>query len=168
MTLNVDLNFDKNTYRHTVNGFHTVLHCHHYMSLTTKAAMDYEAIGGVRILAESAEDSMRPVFDDYFAKNAVTDPAKRLEVGAEFYALMGLGKMQVTAGGDVVLARSHVDQGWIKKWGKAEKSLNHFTCGYVAAMFAAAFDKPARSYSVTETASIVKGDPQSRFVAVAK
>jgi hypothetical protein len=171
MTLNLELTFDKNNYRHYMNGFQTVLHCHHYMSLTTKAALEYQAIGGLQILMESAEDSIRPVLDDYFTKNPTSDVSARLNIGAEFYAAMGMGKMSLSgsgAKGEAVLTRSHVDQGWIKKWGKTNIPVNHFTCGFIAGVFAAAFQKPARSYQVTELSSIVKGDAQSRFSIVAK
>jgi len=65
------------------------------------------------------------------------------------------------AGGEAKLLHSHVDEGWIRKWGKHDKFINHFTCGYCAAVFAAAFDKPARSYQVSEQTSIVVGDDVS-------
>ncbi len=171
MALNPKFTFDGNTYRHYMNGVMSVLHCHHYMSLTTKMAEDYESIGGVRILIESAEDAVRPLFDKYCAENGVSDPVARLQVGAEFYPVMGLGLMQFQGsepGGDVTLTRSHVDAGWQKKWGNTDHAVNHFTCGYIAAMFAAAFNKPARSYDVVENASLAKGDPQSRFAVTLK
>jgi hypothetical protein len=171
MPLNLNLTFDKNNYRHYMNGFHTVLHCHHYMTLTTKAAFDYQAIGGLQILVEAAEDSIRPVLDDYFAKNTVSDPRSRLNAGAEFYAVMGMGKMAISgdhAKAQAILTRSHVDQGWIKKWGPTNTSVNHFTCGFIAAIFAATYNKPPRSYQVTELSSIVKGDAQSSFSITAR
>lgn len=167
MALDVQFTFDNTTYRHYMNGFLSVLHCHHYLSLTAKSAIDFDRIGGKRILIESAEDSMRPLFDDYLTKHGITDPAARLAVGADYYPVMGMGLMQVqgsSLGGQVTLTRSHMDQGWIKKWGTSDKPVNFVTQGYIAAMFGAAFQKPARSYQVTETASIVKGDPQSRFL----
>jgi hypothetical protein len=170
MAIKVDFDFDKNTYRHTMNGHQVVLHCHHYMSLTTKLAEDFADVGGTQVLAECTEDSIRPIFDSYFADNGVSDPAERLAVGCEFYAVMGLGKMTAeggTDGGSAELERSHVDEGWTQKWGAHDAPVNHVTRGYLAAMFAAAFDKPARSYAVAETASIVKGDPKSAFSVAA-
>ncbi len=161
MALNVDFTFDDKTYRHYMNGFLSVLHCHHYLCLTTKMALDFDVIGGVRILMETAEDTIRPLFDDYISKNRVTSFKDRILMGMEYYAIMGLGRMKVSAneqGGKVQLLRSHVDQGWLKKWGKNDKHINYFTRGYVAAMFAAALDKPARSFTVTELESIVTGD----------
>ena len=80
---------------------------------------------------------------------------------------MGLGKLQVVCGGsdsgEVELHHSHVDQGWIKKWGKRDKPVNSIGAGYIAALFAAGFDLPPRAFAVTETASIVSGAPRSVF-----
>jgi hypothetical protein len=162
--LNMKFTFDDKTYRHAMNGHESVLHCHHYMSLTTKLAEDFRDIGGVRILRESAEDSIRPLLDSYFKENSVTSPNDRLKVGAEYYSVMGLGLMDITGdekSGKVTLKHSHVDEGWVKKWGKSDKFINHFTCGYVAAVFAATFGKPARSYQVEEESSIAAGDEVS-------
>jgi len=167
MALKVDFTFDNATYRHFMNGTPSVFLCHHYMSLTTKLAEDMADVGGTRILREVAEDSMRPLFDNYYAKHGVSSPDEKLKVGEEYYAVMGMGRMVVTGndqGGEVRLLRSHVDEGWVKKWGKHDKHINHFTCGYLAALFAAAFGKPARSYVVTEAASMAAGDPEGRFV----
>ncbi len=164
MALQVEFGFDDNSYRHTMNGHESVLHCHHYMTLTTKLAEDFADIGGIRVLIEVAEDTMRPLFTDYISQHGIGEPDQRLAVGKEYYSVMGLGVMEVTgnaAGGEVRLLRSHVDEGWLKKWGKHTKAINFFTRGYVAAVFGAAFDKPARSYEVTETASIVTGDDAS-------
>jgi predicted hydrocarbon binding protein len=167
MALDLKHTFDESTYRHFLNGTHIVLHCHHYMSLTTKLAEDHDNIGGTKILAEVAEDSVRPLFDEYAKSHSLAAGDARLKMAEEFYSVMGMGRMEVSgnaASGKVVLSKSHVDQGWQKKWGNHTKPVNHFTRGYIAAMFGAAFDKPARSYKVTETESIVMGKPTSTFV----
>jgi hypothetical protein len=164
MALTVNHTFDENTFRHSFNGHQFVLHCHHYMSLTTRLAESFAAIGGVKVLREATEDTIRPVLDSYFKEHGVGDPAQRLALGAEYYSFMGLGRMEVTGseqGGEARLTNSHVDEGWTKKWGKHDSPVNHVTCGFLAAMFAAAFDRPARSFQVTETASIVMGAPAS-------
>jgi hypothetical protein len=166
MALNLEFTFDEKTYRHYLNGIMTVLHCHHYLCLTSKMAEDFADLEGPRILRETAEDTISPFFQRYYQQNEITKIEEKLLVGAEYYSVMGMGKMQIqasTTGGAVRLSRSHVDQGWIKKWGKHDKHINHFTCGFIAAIFAAAFSKPARSFKVTETGSIVTGGEQSEF-----
>jgi predicted hydrocarbon binding protein len=167
MELKVDFSFDDRTYRHYMNGFLSVLHCHHYLCLTTKMAIEYNGIGGLKILQESIEDAVRPMFEKYFEENGVQPADSRLEVGSKYYGVMGLGQMSVSGsaqGGEVTLSKSHIDQGWLKKWGSADKPVNYFTCGYISAMFGAAFEKPARSYQVVETESMAGGQKQCRFV----
>ena len=166
MALNVDFTFDKETYRHYMNGFLSVLHCHHYLCLTTKMAEDFDDLGGITILRETAEETIKPLFDDYIRKNNLTELEDRLAVGVEYYSVMGLGKMRVSAkegGGEAQLARSHIDTGWIKKWGISTTHHNHFTCGYIAAIFASTFERELGSYQVQEVQSIVTGDKSSLF-----
>jgi hypothetical protein len=171
MTLNIEFSFDKDTYRHFINGQNAVMHCHHYMSLTTALAEQFASAGGPALLAESAEDSIRPLLDEYFSKESITDVEQRLQVGAELYAFLGMGKMTVAGGadgaGEVTLHRSHVDEGWVQKFGQADHPLNHFTCGYLAAVFGAAHGKPARSFKVSEEESMAAGAPQGRFAVQA-
>jgi predicted hydrocarbon binding protein len=171
MALEMEFSFDNKTYRHYMNGFLSVMHCHHYMTLLTKLADNFDDVGGTRILCESAEDSVRPMFDDYIQKHNITSPEEKLDVGKEYYSVMGMGLMEVNGseqGGEVKLTRSHVDQGWLKKWDKHDKPINYWTSGYIAAVFASAFNKPPRSYGVEEVASIVRGDEASRFIVKAK
>jgi hypothetical protein len=166
MSLSLDFTFDPVTYRHYMNGFLTVLHCHHYMCLYTEAAEKFEDCGGTTILKEVTEDAMRPIFDDYYQKHNVADPVARLEVCSGFYAAMGMGKLIVEGsdkGGTAKLIASHVDQGWIKKWGKRDKPVNYFTCGFLAASMAATFGLSPRSFEIVEEKSIVKGDSVSVF-----
>lgn len=171
MSLEVNFSFDDKTYRHYMNGHLAVMHCHHYMSLLTKLAEDFGDVGGTDILRQSVEDSVRPLIDDYLQSHSMGSPEEKLNVGKEFYAIMGMGKMEVTGneqGGEVTLSKSHVDQGWINKWGNLDKAINHWTRGYIEAMFASAFGKPARSYNAEEVMSIVKGDDISKFTVTAK
>ncbi len=171
MALKMEFTFDDKTYRRYMNGFLTVMHCHHYMSLLSKLAIDFDDIGGVRILCESVEDSVRPMIDDYCAKNNLASFADKLDVGRQYYSAMGMGVMKISGDpgqGEVTLTRSHVDQGWTKKWGNYNAPVNHWTRGYMAAMFAAAAGKPPRSYEVAETASMVMGKPTSVFTVKSK
>jgi hypothetical protein len=171
MALKKEFTFDEKTYRHSTNGFVTVMHCHHYMSLLSKLAIEFDDIGGVRVLCESAEDSIRPMIDDYCMKNNVASFEDKLDVGRQYYSVMGMGLMKVSGDkyqGEVTLTRSHVDQGWMKKWGNHDAPVNHWTRGYIAAMFAAAAGKSPRSYEVTEASSMVMGNTTSIFTVKPK
>jgi hypothetical protein len=164
MSLKINHEFDKNTFRHSINGHNFVMHCHHYMTLASKIAETFADVGAGQVLQEASEDSIRPVLDSYFAEHGIASPDERLAIGSEYYAFMGMGLMEVSGtadGGEVRLKHSHVDEGWVKKWGKHDRPINYFTRGFVAALFAASFSKPPRSYEVTEKASIVMGAPES-------
>ncbi len=169
MGLKIDFSFDSDTYRHFINGHNAVMHCHHYMSLTTQLVEQFADAGGREILASCAEDSIRPLLDEYYEKNSITDLSTRLQVGSEFYSFLGLGKMAVrdlgNGAGEALLTRSHVDEGWVQKFGPSDRPINHFTCGFVAAVFAAAHSKPAQSIAVVEQESMATGAPQGRFAA---
>ncbi|HOI15749.1 MAG TPA: 4-vinyl reductase [Geobacteraceae bacterium] len=167
MALRLDFTMDAETNRQYLNGHPVVMHSHHYLALITKMAGELEDINGTGILRDVVEETMRAVFDDYIRKNGLTSAQDKCNVGREYFSVFGLGKMVITGdeqGGEVRLVRSHLDEGWIMKWGNTDKPVNHFTCGYVAAMFGAAFDKPLKSYTVTEAASIAAGDSEGKFI----
>lgn len=167
MALRLDFTMDAETNRQYLNGHPVVMHSHHYLALITKMAGELEDINGTGILRDVVEETMRVVFDDYIRKNGLTSAQDKCNVGREYFSVFGLGKMVITGdeqGGEVRLVRSHLDEGWIMKWGNTDKPVNHFTCGYVAAMFGAAFDKPLKSYTVTEAASIAAGDSEGKFI----
>jgi len=170
MPLTLNFTMDADTNRHFLNGHPVVMHSHHYLSLITKLAGDMGDLDGPRILMDVVEESMRAVFDDYINNNGITTAQERCNVGREYYSVFGLGKMVISGdenGGEVRLVNSHLDQGWVMKWGRNDKPLNHFTCGYIAAMFGAAFNRPLRSYVVTEEANIAMGEPEGRFTVKA-
>jgi len=167
MSLKLDYSLDNETYRHSLNGQAVVMHSHHYLALITKLAQDLGDIGGAQILRDVVEESMWAIFDDYVKKNDLASPLDRCNVGREYYSVFGLGKMVVTgseSGGEVRLIRSHIDEGWIMKWGPNDKPVNLFTCGYIAAIFAVAFNKPVKSYTVTEATSMACGDAEGKFI----
>ena len=169
MALQLDYTMDDGTFRHYLNGHCVVMHSHHYLALVTRLVEEMDEIDGPRILADVVEESMREIFDDYIAKHGLATPQERGAVGKEYYSAFGLGKLQVSGDGnrgEVRLLHSPLDAGWIRKWGNHGTPVNHFTRGFIAAMFGAAFDKPAGSYRVTEEASMAAGAPEGKFIVV--
>jgi len=164
--------FEPRTCRHLVDGRTYVMHCHHYATLYTQLAEDCGMLDGKKLLAEVAEDTFYEVLLAYFRKHQLVSAADRFQAGEQYFWSTGMGNLKVVCAGpdygEVDLPTSHLDAGWIKKWGPSEKPINHLTRGFIGALFAAAFDRPRRSYTVTETASIAAGAPQSRFVVVAE
>ena len=167
LELVIDHDFDPKSCRHRQNGMQSVLHCHHYATLYCQLADDAGMLDGKQLLADVCEDAFRRQLTSYYEEHGIDSVADRVEIAQQNYAACGLGQMDVRAagpdGGKVVLEHSHVDEGWVKKWGTRDEPVNFITWGYVAAVFAAVFDLPSRSYIVEETASLVAGDEQSQF-----
>jgi hypothetical protein len=168
----IEHHFDPKTCRHSLNGQNVALHCHHYTSLYTQLAEDCGMFDAKTLLAESAEEAFCDLLKDYYLKHNITCVQERILLAEQCYAAVGLGEMKVVfAGpdsGEVELLHSHVDDGWIKKWGHREKPVNFITRGYIAGAFSAVFDHHRRSFTVKETASIVSGAPKSRFTVIAR
>jgi hypothetical protein len=170
--LQLDHYMDRISNRHYLNGVVSVLHCHHYLTLYTQLADDCGMLDGRKLMEECAEDTFYKVLVDYYQKHNITCLQEQIVLAEQYYAVAGMGKMVVLCAGpdsgSVELLHSHLDEGWIAKWGQHSKPVNFFTNGYLAALFAAAFDRPTRSYSVQETASIVAGAQKSHFEIVVR
>ena len=167
----MDHQFDPASCRHMVNGRDVVLHCHHYATLMTQLANDLGMLDGKALLMAVSEDCFYGMLQDYFAAHEAEMLAERVDLAQQYYAAMGLGLMNVKCvgpdAGRVELAHSHVDEGWLKKWGPRDEPVNHITRGFVAALFAVLYGRAPRSYQVIETQSIVSGAAVSQFNVVA-
>lgn len=166
--LKLEHKFDAKRKRHYLNEVLTVLHCHHYATLFTQLAIDAkELVEGTHILKESVEDVFFNVLSGYYKRTGITDPQERLELASKMFSYIGMGKMVVVSadvnGGEIDMAHPYVDEGWLKKWGKHKEPVNFIGSGYLGGMFSAVFDKPTRTYKVTETQSKVMGAEKSHF-----
>jgi len=160
--------FDSSRCRHAINGVTSVMHCHHYASLYTQLADDAgDLFDGQKILHDTSEETFYPILKEYFATHGITAVTDRADIVQQYWAFTGMGKLvlkQVTSeGGKAEMPFSHVDAGWIKKWGHREKPVNFIGCGFLAAAFASIFDLPIGSYQVVETKSIVANNGKSEF-----
>ncbi len=162
--------FDKQRCRHFLNDTLSVLHCHHYATLYCQLADDAEIVDGKALLHKAAEYTFLPVLAKYFEDNNVTDMDDRIALAEEYFGVTGLGTLKFERVGEMScaaeLVHSHVDEGWIKKWGKRDKPVNFIGQGYVAAAAAAIFGFSTGSYHVVENQSIVSGAETSRFAIV--
>ena len=160
--------FDQHAKRHYMNGIVSVLHCHHYTSLYTQLAIDADE---TKLLKDSSRDVFREVLDNYFAQNPQIDTLQaKLEIGCQYYALVGLGAMKVlflgNDSGEVEILTSHTDSGWLKKWGQYDKPVNYITGGFIEALFESVLGSNSPTFEAIETQSIVMGAKTSKFKVV--
>lgn len=157
--------FDRITKRHAINDIQSVFHCHHYTSLYSQLALDADE---TELLKECARESFHMVLEKYYADNPDIDTVQsRTEIGCQYYALLGMGTMEVIFmgidSGVVDVPTSHTDEGWIKKWGKYDKPINYVTAGFIEALFECALGLEPKTFIATETQSIVMGAEISTF-----
>jgi len=159
--------FDPRRCRHLLEGRVSVLHCHHYSTLYTQLADDCSLLDARSLLARVAADTFHGVLTELQRKRGLVAVADRIAAAEQYYAFAGLGRLKVTVAGpesgEAVLERSHIDEGWIRKWGRRDRPVNFITQGFLAAAFAAAFDGRPEQYAVKELSSIVCGQQSSRF-----
>ena len=153
--------FDEKRCRHVAGSLTYVLHCHHFASLSTQLAIDCTMLDAKKLLADCSEDAFFPVLWAYYKQNNITGIKDRIEIAERYFAEAGLGKLKVKyaglCAGEVELKHSHLDEGWIKKWGYSSKPINFIGCGYVTALFSTVFGRPRRSYEAKERQSIACG-----------
>ena len=168
----LDKTFDAQSCRHQIAGITAVLHCHHYTALYSQLAMDCSMLDAKALLAECSEDAWEWFLSGYYRTQGITSIAERIALAEQTYAAAGLGRLRVTCAGpesgEVTLDHSHVDSGWIKKWGQSSAPVNYIGAGFIAALFAAVFDRQVRTFVATETQSIVSGASCSRFTVVVR
>ncbi|MBF0362831.1 MAG: hypothetical protein HQK49_17565 [Oligoflexia bacterium] len=155
---------DPKHYRHFVNKVPMVLHCHHYSTLYTQLALDAKE---EEVLLKSMEEAIYPILENYYKDNNIERIDDKVEVACQYFSFMGLGKMSVISisenSAEVHLLRSHLDEGWIKKFGKYDRPINYIASGFIAAMFEVINDKRTNTAIVQEVQSIAKGAERAVF-----
>ncbi|MDX9858070.1 MAG: hypothetical protein RBT76_09780 [candidate division Zixibacteria bacterium] len=161
--------FDPSARRHLVCEQPTVIHCHHYATLFTQMATDAEHLGGPVHLIDAAAEALYPILKRYMVLHKLVRLNDRLAVAEQYFSFSGLGQIRFSCRpGEalVTMARSHIDDGWLRRWGPRDKPVNFIGLGFIKATLAAVFDLDDwHDVNVTEHKSIVCGAPHSEFLA---
>ncbi len=158
--------FDSDRMRHYLNGKVSVLHCHHSATLFTQLATDAEDMNGPALLTEASSETFYPVLRDYYRENTVSEIDDRIAIAEQYCAFIGLGEIELGFSdntGYASMKHSHVDEGWVQKWGQRDSRVNFIGEGFIRAAWAAIFDKSPSECKVEETQSIVSGSSTSKF-----
>ncbi len=158
--------FDPERMRHYINGELSVMHCHHYATLFSQLADDAKLLKGAKLLADSVEESTLPVLEKYYKENNITSLEDKASIAEQYFGFIGLGKVEIKAdddGGTAEMNHAHVDEGWVKKWGKRDAPVNFIGQGFLAGAFSAITGNKAGDFKVEETQSIVSGASSSKF-----
>ena len=159
--------FDPITKRHYLNDNNSVFHCHHYSTLYTQLALEFEDLGGVEQLVQVGEEVFGGILKSYFQSKGISSVQDRISIAQQYWKEVGMGLVSISMSdekmGTASMEYSHLDEGWLKKWGGIDRPVNFFTQGFLAGACAAIYDKPFHSYHVEETSSLVRGHDCSEF-----
>lgn len=162
--------FDPDTCRQYLNECCSVLHSHHYAALISQLAEDADDFDGIYHLRRAAEDTFHEVLTDYFHQHEVVALEDQVAFTEQYWETVGMGQIRFKCVEKYAVGAemdfSHVDQGWLEKWGKRHKQINFITQGFVAAAAALFAGRPPGSFTVRESRSLVAGDEVSIFKAV--
>jgi hypothetical protein len=128
--------------------------------------MNMPALGGSMHLRDSMEEATYLILKKHYITENVASQAEKVAAAESYFGLMGLGQLQLSLqseGGSARMRHSHLDEGWIKKWGHSSTPVNFIGQGYLAGAFCVIMGHPIGFCDVEETASIVKGAPESTF-----
>lgn len=161
-------NYDKERGLFIINGTDYTNHCHRFLSIALRTAIDAKKIvDGPKILEISTEDSLRKVLLQAYEEQNATTIKQKIEIATAYYSWAGLGLISFDTvtemGGEVSLSVSHADLGWELMLGEANEPINFITKGFIAAAFGTFYGKRERLYNVVETESIILGSDKSKF-----
>lgn len=162
--------FDPDVCRQYLNDCCSVLHSHHYAALLSQLADDAEDFDGIYHLQRAAEDTFHEVLAQHFDQHEVGTLEDRIAIAEQYWETVGMGQIRFKCVEKYAVSAemefSHVDQGWLEKWGKRDKQVNFITQGFVAAAASLFAGRPPGSFTVREIRSLVTGDEVSVFKAV--
>lgn len=167
LDLNGKLNFNK--YGHYISNENYTLTCDNFTTLFTQIAIDSDEFWNTtELLKSSAESTFSYEFKALFKNKKSPSLKEKLKIAENYYSYMGLGKMKILKAGkkygEIILETSYIDQGWLKKKGKASNPINFITSGYISALFSTVFKVDTKRLEIAEVESIACGDIQSKFL----
>jgi hypothetical protein len=143
----------------SIGGEPHVFHCHHYNCFLQKSVLDHAGLVDAEALL------VRPAAEVVAAELSALSADRAM--AEELFSTLGFGKLDLSAlsavGGKAQVKGSHYGQGWISKFGHADRPVCHFNAGFVEAaarhLFGAAF-------TARETRCLGKGDRSCEYEVV--
>lgn len=159
--------FDPTRCRQVADGRGIVLMSQHYAVLSVRLAEEAEFLPGVEILRRTVETTLLGILRDLIQEGGLEGRDARAELCRSYWAACGMGDLRIDRcdpeGGTAEMRRSHVDEGWLRLWGRRDRPVNLFTQGFLAAVWSAVGDEPTGTYQVREVQSLVSGASSSVF-----
>ncbi len=151
-----------------VEGALLSLHCHHFNCGLLKSLEELEEIDGINLFINVAEEVYRHFFSEYLRKHPELKTIEdKLQAASEMYYAFGYGILHLEnlneSGGIAKAESSYYVTAWLAKYGRRFSPVCYFTCGFIAGILEAIFDKPLGSYKVEELNCLIMGHEYCEF-----
>jgi len=164
--------FDINDYKYDsehnyleIGGEAMVFHCHHYITNLQRTILDADYIDGRLFLIGSAADSV------YYQLSNLCDGLSIEEskiMAQDIYKVFGYGLIDLSAmdenGIELQSTKSFFAKTWEMKFGRAEKPVDYYTSGFLAAVYAVIYKKDLKDIFAEQTSCMACGDSTNTHV----
>ncbi len=146
-----------------IEGALVSLHCHHFNCGLLKGLEELQGIDGLELFVKTTEEVYNHFFRSYLARHPeIKTPEEKLAAAAAMYHFFGYGHLDLSQlsekGGEVKAYSSYYVTAWLAKYGRRKQKVCYFTCGFLAGIMTAIFERPLGSYLVKEKKCLILGD----------
>lgn len=136
-----------------------IFHCHHYLLNLLRTILDAEYIDSPRFLIGSAADSIYNQLS-HLCKGLNQEDAKTM--AQEVYKTFGYGLIDLSCmdenGVRLKSTKSFFSKTWQLKFDKAQKPVDYYTSGFLAAAYAVIYNKKLSQVHAVQTKCMACGD----------
>ncbi len=157
---------EKNLIEH--EGKFVSLHCHHFNCGLLKGLEELKGIDGLSLFVKTTEEIYCQSFSEYLQRHQELETLDdKLQAAAEMYYAFGYGILDLSAlnerGGFAKAKSSYYVTAWLAKYGRRHSPVCFFTCGFIAGILEAIFNRSLGSYKVEEINCLIMGSDCCEF-----
>jgi len=161
LSLKIDFNEEKRLIN--ISGTLMAVHCHHFNTNLFQSLEDAGYVDGLKIVQEAAEKVAFQQLKKIYEEHNASSWSDKMSLAKQIFKKFGFGTLNLeTLGedgtGECVSPVSHLVKGWLSKFGKREKPLCYFTCGFIAGAVEAATGTELGAFKVSEAKCISVGE----------
>lgn len=140
-----------------------VFHCHHYMNYLLRSILDADYIDSPRFIIGAAADA---VYHQLTHLCRDKDSTQSLQIAQEIYQNFGFGLLDLSSmnqqGIELQTTHSFFSKSWVMKFGPADRPIDFYTSGFLAAVYAYVYEIPLEHIHAEQTHCMASGDPYNR------
>ncbi len=151
--------FDKEHNYLEIGGEAMIFHCHHYITNLQRTILDADYIDSKLFLIGSAADAVFYQLSN-LCDGLTIDESK--EMAQDIYRTFGYGLIDLSDmdenGIELKSTKSFFSKTWKMKFDKADKPVDYYTAGFLAASFAVIYKKELKDIEAQQTTCMACGD----------